>query len=520
MTPKPKRSNNKKKEGRNWNILKSRETGIFLVLLIICVVLALVAPRFLKLTNITNVVRQISVIAIISVGMTLVIVTGGIDLSVGSTVAFAGCISALCLVNDYPIWLCVIVGILLGTIVGLVNGILIVYVKLAPFIATLGTMGIARGLVLAFTRGYPIQPFPKEFELIGRGYIGPLPIPVLIMFVIVIIGHIFLSRTKSGRYIYYIGSNKTAARLSGLNVDGTVLAVYTITGLLAGLASVVLISRLTSAQSNMGSGAELDAIAAVVIGGTSLSGGEGSILGSLIGATLMGVIKNALILLGVNVYWQSVVIGVVIVLAVAVDAFRQGKTNLSWRKTRLRIKSFYKKWIENKRFRYVSLILFLGLIAIVFIAIRSGLFRRKEIEFEEIGVIAPTTMPVQINPEKVFGKQESVSVCDTVLTLLGIEIFSDEKKESDLLVIDIHIVNESGDQIPLNSFDFTIVDGSGKTHTDVAFSETDNPIASHRLNPGDEASGKIAYFVPTGDDEINLIWQPGWCTGVAYIELK
>ena len=162
-------------------------------------------------------------------------------------------------------------------------------VNLAPFIATLGTMGIARGLVLAFTKGYPIQPFPEEFEIIGRGFIGPIPIPVLVMLVIVICGHLLLSRTTLGRYIYYVGSNPTAARLSGLKVGRILIFAYTAAGFLAGLASVVLISRLTSAQSNMGSGMELDVIAAVVIGGTSLSGGEGSVIGSLIGAALMGV---------------------------------------------------------------------------------------------------------------------------------------------------------------------------------------------------------------------------------------
>jgi ribose transport system permease protein len=312
-----------------WSRIKRlfsfREAGILFVLVALCVILSIIAPRFLTLRNVTNVVRQFSVIAIMSVGMTYVIITAGIDLSVGSIIALSGCMTAWFLVEGYPIWLSVLIGLALGMLTGIVNGLLIVKVRLAPFIATLGTMGIARGLVLALTMGYPIQPFPEAFEVIGRGYLGPIPIPVVIMAVVVIAGHIFLSRTTIGRYIYYVGSNPTAARLSGLNVGRILILVYTVAGLLSGLAAVVLVSRLTSAQSNMGTGWELDAIAAVVIGGTSLAGGEGSVLGSLIGAALMGVIKNALILLGVNVYWQSVVIGIVIVLAVALDAWRQSR---------------------------------------------------------------------------------------------------------------------------------------------------------------------------------------------------
>jgi ribose transport system permease protein len=312
-----------------WSRIKRlfsfREAGILFVLIALCVILSIVAPRFLTLRNVTNVVRQFSVIAIMSVGMTYVIITAGIDLSVGSIIALSGCMTAWFLVEGYPIWLSVLIGLALGALTGIVNGLLIVKVRLAPFIATLGTMGIARGVVLALTMGYPIQPFPEAFEVIGRGYLGPIPIPVVIMTVVVIAGHIFLSRTTIGRYIYYVGSNPTAARLSGLNVGRILILVYTLAGFLSGLAAVVLVSRLTSAQSNMGTGWELDAIAAVVIGGTSLAGGEGSVLGSLIGAALMGVIKNALILLGVNVYWQSVVIGIVIVLAVALDAWRQSR---------------------------------------------------------------------------------------------------------------------------------------------------------------------------------------------------
>ena len=515
MTGKQKLGNGE--ENLFLKIFRSREIGIFCVLIIICVLLAITAPRFLKVSNITNVARQMAVIAIISVGMTYVIVTGGIDLSVGSTVAFTGCITALLLVNGYPIIFCILIGMILGTLVGLVNGLLIVYVKLAPFIATLGTMGIARGLVLALTRGYPIQPFPKEFEMIGRGYFGSLPIPVLIMIAIIVLGHILLSKTKIGRYIYYIGSNETAARLSGLNVNGILIFVYTVAGFLSGLASIVLISRLTSAQSNMGSGYELDAIAAVVIGGTSLSGGEGTILGTLIGAALMGIIKNALILLGVNVYWQSVVIGLVIVFAVSVDAFRKNEIKFSFNELMKKVRQVCSRFRTNKKARTFAVLV---LIMIGILAITGGYVLRNKPETRETStptVIAPTTMPVEFDPEKVFGMVEVIAVCENELMVNSISL--QEGENTDFLIVDLKISNESDSQVPINSFDFTVVDRSGNIYTDLAIGKIESPLGSHRLDPGLCASGEIAFNIPKGDDQIKLIWQPGWCTGVVYVDL-
>lgn len=305
-----------------------KEAGIFGVFILLCVVLSFASPYFLTVSNVTNVVRQFSMTAIIAVGMTMVIITAGIDLSVGSVLALSGCVAAWLLTNGYSIPLAVLAGIGIGTGLGLANGLLIVKVGLAPFIATLGMMSVARGLVLVITKGYPIQPLPSRFLTIAQGYIGPVPIPVIIMAVVLVIGHLFLSRTTTGRYIYCIGSNPTAARLSGINVGKILLLVYTITGFLSGLASIILISRLSSAQSEMGLGWELDVIAAVVIGGTSLAGGEGSVFGSLVGAAMMGVIRNALILLHVSVYWQTVVIGLVIVAAVSLDTLRQSRRKI------------------------------------------------------------------------------------------------------------------------------------------------------------------------------------------------
>lgn len=515
-----KKQNNEKHRNTS-GFFKSREIGIVVVFFIICVLLAIAAPQFVKLSNLTNIARQMAVIAIISVGMTFVIVTGGIDLSVGSTVAFTGCITALLLVRGFPIVICILIGVGLGTLVGLINGLLIVYVKLAPFIATLGTMSIARGLVLALTKGYPIQPFPKEFEMIGRSFISIIPVPVLIMVVIGILGHIFLSRTRIGRYIYYIGSNETAARLSGLNVNGILTLVYTIAGFLSGLASVVLISRLTSAQSNMGSGFELDAIAAVVIGGTSLSGGEGTVLGSMVGAALMGVIKNALILLGVNVYWQSVVIGVVIVLAVSIDAIRKNNFHLSIKET-IRIGKQTAGSSKKKALKRVVIILMaICVLLIGAYLIVARILKAKVLEKEEGSAAsipnAPTTMPVTIKPENQFGIGELVEVCETELMVTSVSV--DEQSEKDLVIVDLELENMSESQVPINSFDFTVVDGIGKVHTDMAIGKTEVPLGNHRLDPGNTAAGEVAFLVPKENREIVLIWQPGWCVGVAYIDL-
>lgn len=514
------KSNKSKKNNGNimTRFLRSREIGIFIVLVVICILLAIIEPRFLLLSNITNVLRQMAVIAIISVGMTYVIITGGIDLSVGSTVAFTGCITALMLVDGYPIALCVVVGLLLGTLVGFVNGALIVHVKLAPFIATLGTMGIARGLVLALTRGYPIQPFPKAFEYIGRGYLGIFPIPVIIMILVVIFGHLLLSRTKIGRYIYYIGSNEKAARLSGLHVNATLIFVYTIAGFFSGLASVVLISRLTSAQSNMGSGFELDAIAAVVIGGTSLSGGEGSVLGSLIGAALMGIIKNALILLGVNVYWQSVVIGLVIVLAVSIDAFRKSQFKFSFKQFRDNLTHFGQRVLTNKKTRTQIIaaslvILTVIILCLVFFKMRPG----SEDQITTSPGTAPTTMPVQIDPEKRFNIGDEIVVCENTLIVNHANVEKGEKL--DLVTVYLEIANNADKQVPINSFDFTAVDINGKIHSDAAIGITESPLGNVRLDPGLKAEGEVAFRVTDEELPLILIWQPGWCTGVAYIDL-
>ena len=300
-------------------ILAFKEASILVIFFLLCAVLSLVSPYFLTVDNLTNVVRQFSMTAIISVGMTMVIITAGIDLSVGSIVGFAGCVTGWMLVDGYTVWFSIFVGLLVGILVGFVNGSLVVWIGLPPFIATLGTMGIARGLALVITRGYPIQPFPDEFLWIAQGYVGPIPVPVFVMAVVLILGHIFLSRTTSGRYLYCIGSNPVAARLSGINVNRTLMLAYTITGFVSAISAVILIARLSSAQADNGTGWELDVIAATIIGGASLGGGEGTILGAILGVLIIGTLRNGLVLMGISPFWQETVIGAVIILAVGID---------------------------------------------------------------------------------------------------------------------------------------------------------------------------------------------------------
>lgn len=283
-------------------------------------------PYFLTISNLLNIAQQTSINAIIAVGLTFVIITAGIDLSVGSIMAFAGVVMASLLQADLPIYLAIIIGLLVGTGSGIVNGLLISYGKLPPFISTLGMMSVARGAALLFTDGRPISGFSSDFRFIATGEIFYIPVPVIIMIVVYLLAHFVLNKTKLGRYTYAIGGNEEASLLSGINVKLMKTIIYGLSGMLSGLAAVLLTSRLNSAQPIAGMMYELDAIAAAVIGGTSLMGGEGKISGTLIGALIMGVLRNGLNLLGVSSFIQQIVIGSVIIVAVLVDmALKKGK---------------------------------------------------------------------------------------------------------------------------------------------------------------------------------------------------
>ena len=297
----------------------ARQLGTLSGLLGLVLVLWALTPHFLTVSNLLNVAEQAAIIAIVAVGMTFVIITGGIDLSVGSVLAFAGVVMASVLHMEVPVPLALAVALGTGLVCGLVNGALITVGRLPPFIATLGMMSVARGTALMFTEGRPISGFSGGFRSLATGELLGLPVSVIIMIGVYVVAHFVLTRTKLGRYTYAIGGNEEAALLSGVNVRFYKAAVYGISGLLSGLAAVILTARLNSAQPIAGMMYELDAIAATVIGGTSLLGGEGTVVGTLIGALIMAVLRNGLNLLGVSSFIQQVVIGSVIIAAVLID---------------------------------------------------------------------------------------------------------------------------------------------------------------------------------------------------------
>jgi len=304
----------------------SQEVIAFFGLLVISISLSFASPYFLTISNTLNIGRQAAINLIIALGMTVVIISGGIDLSVGSIVALtAVTMNQLWERGIIPnIWVAMVIGIIAATIVGLINGLIIHYGKVPPFITTLGMMGICRGLALLITRGYTtVMGFPDDFQWIGAGEILGIPFPLLLAALLAILFHLLLKYTKIGRSYYAIGGNQEAARLSGIRVGQVKIAAYTTIGFCCGVAGIVLASRINSAPPAAGTGYELNAIAAVILGGTNLFGGEGTVVGTVIGAILMAVIGNGLNLLNVNPFWQQIVIGIVIILAVMASTIRQ-----------------------------------------------------------------------------------------------------------------------------------------------------------------------------------------------------
>lgn len=293
-------------------------------LIVVAIALAIASPYFLTSNNLFNIGVQVSVVAIIAVGQTLVILTAGIDLSVGSVAGLGGILGTMAIAKaGFPIVPGIFIGILVGAAIGVVNGLLITQMKLPPFIATLGMLGVARGLTFIVGGENAVYGLPAKFRLVGEGQIGPIPMPILYLAVIAIAGHLILSRTKLGRYAYAIGSNKEAARLSGVSLNRYLIGVYVICGALAGFGGMIAASLVHSGQPNYGVGLELNVIAACVIGGASLFGGVGTIGGTLIGAFLMAVITNGAVLLNITQYYQQVIIGVIIWLAVWWDQVRR-----------------------------------------------------------------------------------------------------------------------------------------------------------------------------------------------------
>ncbi len=289
--------------------------------------LAIASPHFLTGPNLTTVIRQTTVINIMALGMTLIIIAGGIDLSVGSILAFGGFIGTSSLARGYSIPAAIAIGIAAGTLCGLVNGVLIAQLKVNPFIVTLGTMGIYRGVVLLISNGLPVHEIPLKFAFLGSGTdMFGIPVVLWVLLVCAAAMHILLEHTRLGRYAFSIGSNPDAAFYAGIPVAFNIVCVYAIAGGLTGLSGMIEASRLMSGQPTAGNGYELQAIAAVVIGGGSLRGGEGTVLGTLIGAFIMGLLSDGSDLLGINPYWQQVIIGAVIILAVWLDEVRKRRS--------------------------------------------------------------------------------------------------------------------------------------------------------------------------------------------------
>ena len=295
----------------------------FIGLVVMCVVLAFLSEDFLTQSNLMNVVRQATVNAILALGMSFVIISAGIDLSVGSVLAFSSCIMALGLRQGCHPAVGVLIGLAVGSACGTVNGLIITRLRLPPFIATLGMMSMARGIAQVITGGYPVHGLPDQFKELGSGYLfDVIPIPVVILALCAPIAHVVLTHTRLGRYTYAIGGNEAAAYLSGINVRAYKTLIYAICGGLAGLAAVISTARVGAGLPAAYLGYELDAIAAVVIGGASLFGGEGTILGAITGALIIGVLKNGLNLMQLSEYWQTFTIGAVIIGAVTVERFR------------------------------------------------------------------------------------------------------------------------------------------------------------------------------------------------------
>lgn len=299
-------------------------------LIVVFVFLSIASPVFLSADNLYNIGVQTSYTAVIAIGITLVIITAGIDLSVGSVAALSGVVGVVLMAKaGVPVVLAILGGILVGAACGLVNGLLVSVAGLNPFIATLGMLSVARGMVYIPTNAKSVFGVPDSFRLLGQGVIGSIPIPIIVVAVVAVAGYVVLARTKLGRYAYAMGSNREAARLSGIPIRRYLTVVYVISGALAGFGGMIASSQVASGQPNFGIGLELDAIAAAVIGGASLFGGQGTVVGTLIGAFLIALIRNGSVLLDVNIYYQQVIIGVVIWVAVLWDQYRRRRLAVS-----------------------------------------------------------------------------------------------------------------------------------------------------------------------------------------------
>ena len=305
-----------------------REFTLILVLVIFSIIMTIASPFFLTWPNIEAILLALSVEATIAVGMVILLVSGGLDLSVGSILALTGVVAGLVVTAGLPAPVSILIGLLAALGVGLVNGLLVAKMKINPFITTLGMMTAIRGLLLVLARGKAVLNLPPSFTVIGQGRLFSVQYPIYVMLGVVIIGDLLLRNSRFFRQSYYIGGNEKAARLSGINVDLVKIYNYCLVALLAGISGLLLTARFGSASVTVGSGVELRVITATIIGGASLNGGEGSVFGAFLGALFMGVLANALNLLGVDVYWQNLFTGLILIIAVVMDVINERRKNL------------------------------------------------------------------------------------------------------------------------------------------------------------------------------------------------
>jgi ribose transport system permease protein len=310
-------------------LASAREFSLIAVLVVSAIIMTIVSDVFLTKANIEAILLGLSVEGTIAVGMVILLISGGLDLSVGSTLAFAGVVTGLALTSlGLPAVLAVLLGLLSALLVGLINGLLVAKLKINPFITTLGMMITVRGLLLVLAKGRAVLNLPESFTVIGQGRMFGIQYPIYVMLVVVIIGDLLMRNSRFFRQSYYIGGNERAARLSGINVDLVKIFNYCLVALLAGLAGLMITARFGSSSLTVGTGVELRVITATIIGGASLSGGEGSVFGAFLGALFMAVLANALNLLGVDVYWQNFVTGLILIIAVVVDVINERRKSL------------------------------------------------------------------------------------------------------------------------------------------------------------------------------------------------
>ena len=301
----------------------ARESIMILVIAVFMIVMSFASPYYLTWRNLEAVIMGLTVNGIVVIGMVILLISGGLDLSVGSTLAFSGVTTALLMTHGTPVFLAILAGIAAAVLIGLVNGALISYLSLNPFITTLGMMMAVRGLVLVVAKGRAIINLPKAFLVLGQGRFLGLQIPVYILLALVVIGDVLLRNSRFFRQIYYVGGNESSAVLNGINVKRVKIFCYAAVAVLAGVAGILLTARFGSASVTVGQGVEMSVITAAIIGGASLKGGEGSVLGAILGAIFMGILSNSLNLLGVDVYWQNLITGITLVLAIVLDQLNE-----------------------------------------------------------------------------------------------------------------------------------------------------------------------------------------------------